>query len=59
MIAAERTGRSAALVELDPVYADVIVQRWQAFTGERAVLETTGDDFTTVSAARQSVEQAA
>jgi DNA modification methylase len=59
MIAAERADRCAALVEIDPVYCDVIVQRWQAFTGERTVLEATGEDFATVSAARQVVEQAA
>ncbi|WP_137179199.1 site-specific DNA-methyltransferase [Roseomonas sp. AR75] len=42
MIAAERTGRRAALLEIDPAYADVIVRRWQETTGEAAVLE--GDE---------------
>jgi DNA modification methylase len=42
LIAAEKTGRSARLVELDPRYADVIVRRWQEFTGNAATLE--GDD---------------
>jgi DNA modification methylase len=42
MIAAERTGRRAVLLEIDPAYADVIVRRWQETTGEVAVLE--GDD---------------
>jgi len=36
LIAAEQTGRSAYLVELDQLYCDVIVKRWQAFTGRRA-----------------------
>ncbi len=36
MIAAERTGRRARLVELDPKYVDVIVQRWEAITGGKA-----------------------
>jgi DNA modification methylase len=36
LIAAERTGRRARLIELDPVYCDVIVRRWQAYTGKRA-----------------------
>jgi DNA modification methylase len=36
MIAAERTGRRARLLELDPRYADVIVQRWQKMTGTQA-----------------------
>ena len=34
LIAAERTGRRARLIELDPKYADVIVQRWQHQTGQ-------------------------
>ncbi len=42
MIAAERTGRRAVLLEIDPAYADVIVRRWQVTTGEAAVLE--GDE---------------
>jgi site-specific DNA-methyltransferase (adenine-specific) len=36
LIAAERTGRAAALVELDPHYCDVIVRRFEAFTGAKA-----------------------
>ena len=35
LIAAERTGRRARLIELDPKYVDVIVQRWQDRRGER------------------------
>ena len=38
LIAAEQTGRKAFLMELDPLYCDVIVERWQAFTGREAVL---------------------
>jgi hypothetical protein len=34
--AAERTGRRAYLMELDPLYADVIVQRYEAFSGKKA-----------------------
>lgn len=37
LIACEQTGRKARLVELDPVYCDVIVKRWEEFTGEKAV----------------------
>lgn len=40
MIAAEQTGRAAYLMELDPRYADVIVKRWEQFTGQKAVLLT-------------------
>jgi DNA modification methylase len=36
LIAAEQTGRRAFLMELDPLYCDVIVQRWQQFTGQQA-----------------------
>jgi len=39
LIACEKTGRKARLMELDPRYCDVIVQRWQAFTGKLATLE--------------------
>jgi DNA modification methylase len=42
LIAAERTGRSARLMELDPKYVDVIVERWQNLTGKEAALD--GDD---------------
>lgn len=36
LIACERTGRTCYGMELDPVYCDVIVQRWEAFTGQKA-----------------------
>jgi DNA modification methylase len=36
LIAAEQTGRKAYLMELDPLYCDVIVQRWEKFTGRKA-----------------------
>lgn len=39
MIACEATGRHARLMELDPKYCDVIVKRWQEFTGQKAVHE--------------------
>ena len=45
MIAAERAGRRARLVELDPKYVDVIVQRWQTVTGGSATHATTGQKF--------------
>lgn len=44
-IACEKTGRHARLMELDPRYCDVIVKRWQAFTGKTATLEATGEKF--------------
>lgn len=45
MIACEKTGRRARLIELEPKYADVIVKRWQEFTGKEATLATTGQGF--------------
>ena len=39
LIACEQLGLRAGLVELDPKYCDVIVKRWEEFTGEKAVLE--------------------
>lgn len=45
LIAAEKTGRHVSLIELDPKYVDVIVRRWQEFTGEAAVLESSGQNF--------------
>jgi len=36
LIAAEMAGRRAYLMELDPLYCDVIVQRWEQFTGKKA-----------------------
>ena len=44
LIAGEKTGRVARLLELDPGYVDVIITRWQDYTGEAAML--TGDDRT-------------
>lgn len=38
IIAAEQTGREARMMELDPHYVDVIISRWEQFTGEKAVL---------------------
>lgn len=45
LIAAERTGRNARALEIDPAYVDVAVRRWQIYTGKRAVLAATGEAF--------------
>ena len=45
LIACEKTSRHARLMELDPRYCDVIVNRWQQFTGKTATLEATGEPF--------------
>jgi DNA modification methylase len=44
LIAAETTGRVCLGIELNPAYVDVAVERWQQFSGERAVLD--GEDRT-------------
>ena len=45
LIGAEQTGRKAFIMELDPKYCDVIIKRWQDFTGSKAILEQTGLAF--------------
>jgi DNA modification methylase len=55
LIACEKTGRSARLVELDPRYCDVIVRRWQDWTGEVATLEGDGRSFEEIAAEREAV----
>jgi len=45
LIAAERNSRVARIMELDPKYCDVIIKRWQDFTGKQATLEATGEPF--------------
>jgi site-specific DNA-methyltransferase (adenine-specific) len=45
LIAAEKYGRDALLMELDPKYCDVIIKRWQEFTGKQAIHAETGEPF--------------
>ena len=45
MIAAERIHRKARIMELDPAYCDVIVKRWEDFTGKKAILEESKEAF--------------
>jgi len=53
LITCEKTGRKARLMELDPKYCDVIVQRWQDFTGKQATLENDGRTFDKISGERR------
>jgi DNA modification methylase len=52
LIACEKAGRHGRLVELDPRYCDVIVRRWQDWTGEVATLEGDGRSLEEVAAGR-------
>ena len=45
LIACEKTARDCRMMELDPKYCDVIITRWQNFTGQTATLEATGQPF--------------
>lgn len=54
LIAAETTGRRAALLELDPRYVDVIVRRWQQFTGKEAILEGGEQTFDALKSQREA-----
>jgi DNA modification methylase len=58
MVAAERTGRRARLIEIDPLYCDVIVDRWQRLTGGKATLATTNQTFSAARDAGRATERA-
>ncbi len=46
LLACERVGRICRAIELDPLYVDTSIRRWQALTGEDAILVSTGETFT-------------
>ncbi|TCS99136.1 DNA modification methylase [Tepidimonas ignava] len=54
LIAAEKAGRVARLIELDPKYVDVIVRRWQDYTGEQATRAADGVAFDDLSGVGES-----
>ena len=49
LIACEKSGRRARLIELDPKYVDVIVKRWQDFSGKQATRQSDGVAFNALS----------
>lgn len=55
LIAAEKTGRSARLVEYDPLYCDTIIRRWQDYTGKQATLSGSTECFEDVGDMRVGI----
>jgi DNA modification methylase len=55
LIAAEKTGRSARLIEYDPLYCDTIIRRWQHYTGKSAQLVDSSEWFEDVSEQRVGI----
>lgn len=54
LIACEKLGRKCLMIELSPNYCDVIVRRWQEFTGQKAILESNGLSFESIENARST-----
>ena len=52
LIACEKTARDCRMMELDPAYCDVIVKRWQAYTGQQATHAGTGQTFAQMEVSR-------
>lgn len=59
ILAAERTGRRAAAIEIDPKYVDVAIRRYQLHVGKPATLLETGQSFDELSAVRLNVQEMA
>lgn len=55
LIAAERGGRKARALEIDPQYVDVAVKRWERFTGKSAILHSGGETFDEIAEARSAI----
>jgi DNA modification methylase len=56
LIAAEKTGRAARLIEYDPLYCDTIIRRWERYTGKRATLDGSGVIFEEVADDRRGLK---
>jgi DNA modification methylase len=53
LMAAERVGRVCSGIEIDPIYIDTAIRRWQNYTGEKAVHASTGKRFDEVAALKK------
>lgn len=49
LIACEKTNRKCFMMEISPSYVDIIIKRWEKFSGNKAILESTGEEFKDVS----------
>jgi DNA modification methylase len=58
LIAAEKTGRKARMLELDPIYCDVICRRFEAYTGKPALLAANGRPFVEIEASQAASDPA-
>jgi DNA modification methylase len=58
LIAAQSCGRVCFGIEIDPLFVDLVIRRWQAFTGEKAKRESDGVIFDTLEPATQQAEEA-
>ena len=54
LIAAERIGRRCRGIEIDPLYVDTAIRRWQRYTGEMAVHAGSGQRFDDIAAQREA-----
>ena len=57
LIGCERRGRKSRLMEIDPRYVDVIIHRWQQYTGKTAVLDGAGGTFDEIGRERGKQSQ--
>lgn len=57
LIGAEQAGRNCFTMELDPKYCDVIIRRWQDYTGKEAIHEQTGKTFNEIAASPDGIDE--
>lgn len=59
LIAADKTGRRARLIEFDPLYCDTIIRRWQAHSGRQAMRMDDGRSFDDITSEAPALERSA